>query len=232
MDRCSKYCCTKIIDLSVQIGKSVILKNINLHIHCGQLVSIIGPNGAGKSTFFKALLGSIKYTGTLKFEDLNGHAMKPTIGYVPQKLNIDSDSPISVMDFYKIFLGTQDIIQHGLDKDLFHKKLCNLSGGETQRVMLSLALNPVPNILLMDEPTSGIDVSGTNDFWKIISTVRQKYDLAIIIISHDHEYILQYADKVVLINKEVIASGSPKEILTQLRTYTNLSSTEFNTNSN
>lgn len=222
-EKYERYCHTRIQDLSVKSGSCLILDKINLDIHCGQLIALMGPNGAGKSTLLKALLGEVKFSGSLIFENCEGKKVKPTIGYIPQKISIDPDSPMSVENFYDVFLNhdnnlpTQDeefmnkICQ--IDRQLKFKKLRELSGGELQRVLLSLSLRPVPNILLMDEPTSGIDQDGIAEFWSIISRIREVYDLVIIIISHDPEQVRKYADKVIILNKKILKFGSPKEIL-------------------
>ena len=166
-------CCTKIENLCVTKGNQEILKNVNLHIHCGELTALIGANGAGKSTLLKAILGENEYSGSLTFVDGNDKmSRRPIIGYVPQKLDFDYSSPVSVLD---VFACTQsnrpvyfshdkkvkDIALRSLRKvqgeNLINKRLGVLSGGELQRVLLALALEPIPDILLLDEPVSGID---------------------------------------------------------------------------
>ena len=98
---CNNFCCTKIENFSVTIGNNEILKDVNLHIHCGELTSIIGPNGAGKSTLLKALLGEVKHSGNLNFIGQNDNKYhQPIIGYVPQYLTFDKDTPISVLDLF------------------------------------------------------------------------------------------------------------------------------------
>lgn len=221
-------CCTKINNFSVKKGQTVILDNINLHIHCGDLTAIIGPNGAGKSTFLKAILGEIQHEGSLSFVDeKDNKARNPNIGYVPQTLEFDRTSPVSVCDLFDITYSdfplwikrdkkTIDIAKEALKKveadDLLNKKLGNLSGGELQRVMLALALNPMPDILLLDEPVSGVDKRGMNLFYEIVSKIRKSYDLTIILISHDFEAVRKYADKVILLDKSILKQGSPDEV--------------------
>ena len=221
-------CCTKISNFSVRKGRTVILDNINLHIHCGDLTAIIGPNGAGKSTLLKAILGEIPHEGELLFVDeKDKKARKPSVGYVPQSLEFDRTSPITVRDLFGVTYSnfplwmkrkskTDIIAKEALKKveaeELFDKKLGNLSGGELQRVMLALSLNPMPDILLLDEPVSGVDKRGMNLFYEIVSKIRKKYDLTIILISHDFEAVRKYADKVVLIDKVMLKQGKPEEV--------------------
>lgn len=225
--KCS-LCCTKINNFAVKKGETVILDNINLHIHCGDLTAIIGPNGAGKSTLLKAILGEIPHGGTLSFVDeKDKKTRKPNIGYVPQTLEFDRTSPISVKDLFNVTYcnfplwikrdkKAETIAKEALIKveaeELLNKKLGALSGGELQRVMLALSLNPMPDILLLDEPVSGVDRRGMKLFYEIVSKIRKDYDLTVILVSHDFEAVKEYADKVVLLDKKILKQGSPSEV--------------------
>ncbi|MGI6124796.1 MAG: metal ABC transporter ATP-binding protein [Acetivibrionales bacterium] len=222
-------CCTKIENFGVTIGNTVILKDVNLHIHCGELTAIIGPNGAGKSTLIKALLGEIAHSGSLNFVQAEkGAYQAPVKGYVPQSLNLDSTSPTSVLD---LFLSCRShfptwIIRRKKEVEkvkerlagvkaehLIHRRLGALSGGELQRVLLALALDPVPDMLLLDEPVSGIDRNGMELFYETVSSLREAYDLTIILISHDLDMVSKYANRVVLLNQTVLQVGAPDEVL-------------------
>jgi zinc transport system ATP-binding protein len=98
---CQRLCCTKIENFNVTIGKTQILKNVNIHIHCGELTALIGANGAGKSTLLKAILGEVAHTGNLRYFDAKGaRSGHPCIGYVPQYLNFDLSTPTSVLDIF------------------------------------------------------------------------------------------------------------------------------------
>jgi len=221
-------CCTKINNFSVKKGQTVILDNINLHIHCGDLTAIIGPNGAGKSTLLKAILGEIQHEGSLSFVDeKDNKTREPNIGYVPQSLEFDRTSPISVKDLFNVTYcnfplwikrdkKTENIAKEALKRveaeELLYKKLGSLSGGELQRVMLALALNPMPDILLLDEPVSGVDRRGMSLFYETVSKLRNDYDLTVILISHDFEAVKKYADKVILLDKKILKQGSPNEV--------------------
>lgn len=226
---CCGLCCTKIEDFGVTVGSTVILENVNLHIHCGELTAIIGPNGAGKSTLIKALLGEMSHTGTLKFVQYdNGLLKAPVMGYVPQSLNLDVTSPTSVLDLFLtcrskypawLIRSKREIkkVKEQLDRvnagHLLSRRLGALSGGELQRVMLALALDPVPEILLLDEPVSGIDQNGLEIFYETVSELRKAYDLSIILVSHDLDMVRRYADRVVLLNKTVLMTGTPEAVL-------------------
>jgi zinc transport system ATP-binding protein len=221
-------CCTKIEDFNVTLGKTEILKGINLHIHCGDLTAIIGPNGAGKSTLLKAILGEIQHTGKLSFLDAEGRQTNyPTIGYVPQNMGFDPGTPMSVMDLFvasgskmPVWLGhakdervkTLEALARVQAEHLAKKRLGNLSGGEMQRVLLALALEPIPDLLLLDEPISGIDQRGMELFYGLVSQLREEYDLSIILVSHDLGLVQKYANRVVLLNKVIECIGTPREV--------------------
>ncbi len=222
-------CCTKISNFGVTRGGTEILRNVNLHIHCGDLTAIIGPNGAGKSTLLKAILGEISHTGDLQFLDAkNEGTSKLSMGYVPQKLDLDSSSPTSVLDLFaaahtripiwfaypkKIRERVRETLARAQAEHLINKRLGALSGGELQRVLLALALDPIPHLLLLDEPVSGIDQKGLELFYKTVSILRQNYDLSIILVSHDLNLVAEYADRVAFVNNKTIeCSGTPEEV--------------------
>lgn len=225
---CNGLCCTKIENFGVQIGSNKILEDVNIHIHCGEITTIIGPNGAGKSTLIKAILGEINHTGTLKYLGENTTEYKtPIIGYVPQVLSYDHSSPISVLDLFtacntkipvwiysskKFRTRVIDSLVKVKAEHLIDRKLGALSGGELQRVLLALALDPMPNILILDEPVSGIDQSGLAIFYNLLTEIKRKYDLAIILVSHDLDLVSKYSDRVVLLKRTVICSGTPAQV--------------------
>lgn len=220
--------CIKIKDLGVTIGEQTILKNINLHIHCGTLTAIIGKNGAGKSTLLKAILGDIPHEGEIAFKDReNGRLQKLKIGYVPQYLNVEKHTPVSVYDMIAsyqsnvpVFLRKSRRVYEEIKESLavfeaeslIDKQVCNLSGGELQRVLLSMAVMDEPNLLLLDEPVSGIDQNGMELFYKRMEYLKEHFDLAVILISHDLDYVRKYADHVVLLDGEILMQGTPKEV--------------------
>jgi len=231
---CQAVCCTKIKDFAVKVGRLVIFEDVNLHIHCGELTALIGPNGAGKSTLLKAILGEVRHSGQILFTGAEGETTnRPRIGYVPQYLRFDVSSPTSVMDIFMASLSKKPVwlfpsrsLRARVLKDLHRvkaehlidRRLGALSGGELQRVLLALALDPMPNLLLLDEPVSGVDQNGLELFYKILSELRENEDLAIILISHDLNLVEKYADKVVLLNKAVITKGTPAEVFGDERT--------------
>lgn len=230
MRKISKPCgfhCVKIKDIGVAFGEQVILENINLHIHCGQLLAIVGRNGAGKSTLVKAILDDIPHTGKVEFKDVeDGKLQNIKIGYVPQTLNMEENAPMDVYDLicsfrynYPVFFKSKKIyaeIKEALAEfdaeDLIDKQVGRLSGGELQRVLLSMAVMDNPNLLLLDEPVSGIDKNGMDLFYEKMEYLKENYDMSIVVVSHDLDYVAKYADKVVLIDKTVMAEGTVREV--------------------
>lgn len=226
---CDDSCCLRIQNLSVRIGGDRILQDVNLHIHCGQLVAFIGPNGAGKSTLVKAILGQQEYDGIIAFSAPGmRHRKMPRIGYVPQSPAFDPGDPVTVADLFACcqskrpaFLGlsrdmrekTMECLERVHGEDLIDKRVGTLSGGELQRVLLALALEPLPNILILDEPLSGVDVEGQNDIMDMLDEIRRRFDLSILMITHDFGMLPQYADKVVLIDHGIAKKGTPAEVL-------------------
>lgn len=225
---CGHSCCLRVENLSVTIGSDAILKDVNLHVHCGEMVALIGPNGAGKSTFLKAILGQREYEGIIAFSEPGQRSKKPRIGYVPQSPAFDPSDPVSVADLFACcmsrrpaFLGLGKAMQetvleclervHG--EDLIHKRVGTLSGGELQRVLLALALEPMPNILILDEPLSGVDVEGMETLMEMLDEIRREYDLSILMTTHDFAMLGRYADQVVLIDRGVKIQGTPETVL-------------------
>lgn len=226
--RCGDSCCLRVQDLSVRIGNEQILSGVNMHVHCGQLVALIGPNGAGKSTLIKAILGQREYDGIIAFSAPGSRGRKMKIGYVPQSPAFDPGDPVSVCDLFACcqsrrpaFFGVSKVgraqILECLDRvhatDLIDKRIGTLSGGELQRVLLALALEPLPNILILDEPLSGVDVEGQTGLMDMLDEIRHSYDLSILMTTHDFSMLPRYADQVALIDHRVVRLGSAEEVL-------------------
>ncbi|MBR2338357.1 MAG: metal ABC transporter ATP-binding protein [Clostridia bacterium] len=229
MSGCGLHC-LKMTDIGVTVGGRTLLENINIHAHCGELTAIIGRNGAGKSTLLKALLGEIHHGGKVEF---SGHAgapvrnKRPRIGYVPQSLSLDESSPATVYDLlvsltsaYPVFLPRRRKLVQRLRAhlerfnadQLLDQPAGRLSGGELQRVLLAAATLPCPDLLLLDEPVSGVDRAGLQEFYGLLEELRQREDMVILLVSHDLEYVRTHADRVVLLDKTVEAVGSPEQV--------------------
>jgi len=225
---CGHSCCLRVENLSVRIGADSILTDVNLHVHCGEMVALIGPNGAGKSTFLKAILGQREYEGVIAFSEPGQRSKKPRIGYVPQSPAFDPSDPVSVADLFACcmskrpaFLGlgksmhstVLECLERVHGEDLIHKRIGTLSGGELQRVLLALALEPMPNILILDEPLSGVDVEGMETLMDMLDEIRREYDLSILMTTHDFSMLPRYADQVVLIDHGIKILGTPETVL-------------------
>ena len=225
---CGHSCCLRIQNLSVKIGNDDILKDVNLHMHCGELIALIGPNGAGKSTLLKTILGQQEHEGVISFAIPGERSRKLKIGYVPQSPTFDPGDPVTVADLFACcmsrrpaFLGlgrsmrnqVTECLERVHAEDLIDKRVGVLSGGELQRVLLALALEPIPNILILDEPLSGVDVEGMQSLMDMLDEIRQTYDLSILMTTHDFSMLPEYADQVVLINHGVVCQGKPLEVL-------------------
>ncbi len=227
-DNCHDSCCLQITGLGVVSDGRTILRDIDLHIHCGQIVAVIGPNGAGKSTLFQAILGQRPHTGSISFQRSGGKKTRPLIGYVPQSPAFGKGDPVSVLDFFAaavdahpIFLPVPkklrqrvaECLAHVHAEGLIDQQLGSLSGGELQRVLLALALEPLPHILILDEPFSGVDVEGELQLLLLLDELRRTFDLSILLSTHDFSNLADYADKVVLMKETVLKVGTAKEVM-------------------
>ena len=225
---CGHSCCLRVQDLTVKIGADTILENISLHAHCGEMIALIGPNGAGKSTLIKTILGQQAYEGIISFSVPGSRNRKAKIGYVPQSPTFDPGDSVTVADLFACcmskrpaFLGQSralrekitDCLERVHSENLIDKRVGTLSGGELQRVLLALALEPLPNILILDEPLSGVDVEGMETLMDMLDEIRRTYDLSILMITHDFSMLPRYADQVILLNKRLICQGTPAEVL-------------------
>lgn len=226
---CDSACCLRLQNVSVKAGTETIVSDVSMHIHCGEMVALIGPNGAGKSTIIKAILGQRDYEGVIAFSAPGiRHRKPPRIGYVPQSPVFDPGDPFSVADLFACcmsnrpaFLGLGKAMRkkvlecldrvHGTE--LIDKRVGALSGGELQRVLLALALEPMPNILILDEPLSGVDATGNAELMDMLDEIRQNYDLSILMTTHDFGLLTRYVDQVVLIDGTVIDQGRPADVL-------------------
>lgn len=221
-------CSITLKNIQVTSGQDILLDHINLQLHCGELTALIGKNGAGKTTLLKAILGERAYQGEILYMDHNGKPVtKPKIGYVPQQMDFDRSTPVRVEDFmaaargkapvwWKISKNNRaeiaDILEDMDCAYLAKRRLGALSGGELQRVLLALATHPVPDLLILDEPVSGVDMVGLDLFYHRVTQLRDRYHMAILLVSHDLSLIRRYADRVVLLDKTVIAQGDAEDV--------------------
>jgi zinc transport system ATP-binding protein len=210
----------EIRNLGVCLRKIDILQEVYCSIPARQTTAVIGPNGAGKTTLLLAILGLVPYTGSIDFNFVNKGL--PSIGYVPQRLEFDRGLPCTVEDLMStaisnkaLWLGKKKKIKEqvrvGLERvgaeGLKNRFIGKLSGGEMQRVLLAMALEGNPSILLLDEPTAGIDAPGEQMFCDLLSDIQKQADLTVILISHDLSVVSNHAQHVICLNKTVRCSG-------------------------
>jgi zinc transport system ATP-binding protein len=226
-DSCD-LCRIELDRVGVKAGTDVLVEDVSFHIHCGQLTALVGPNGAGKTTLVKAILGQRAHTGVIRHVDADGHNFPaPRIGYVPQQLPFDREMPLTVCDLMASSLGRRPVwtgvgkamrekvhaaLQETQAASLIDKRLGALSGGELQRVLLAMALTPVPDLLVLDEPVSGVDQNGLALFLQTVSALRETHHMAILMVSHDWDLVRRYADFVVLVQQKVLKMGTPQEV--------------------
>ncbi|MBP3126245.1 zinc ABC transporter ATP-binding protein ZnuC [Thalassospira sp. ER-Se-21-Dark] len=199
-------------DLILSFGNERVLDQVSLAIHPGEIITLIGPNGAGKSTLVKTLLGLQKAD--------SGEVIRKrglTIGYVPQKLAIDQVLPMTVKRFLSLTRSVSRADCEGVLAQVgaghvIDAQMSQLSGGETQRVMLARTLLLRPHLLVLDEPTQGVDVSGQAELYRLIDEIRRELDCAVLMISHDLHLVMAKTDQVVCFNRHVCCSGIPETV--------------------
>lgn len=223
-----KLCRVALENVTVTAGGDTLIENVSLHIHCGQLTALVGPNGAGKTTLIRALLGEMPYAGKIEHKDAGGRDFpRLKTGYVPQQLPFDKQMPLTVCDLLAstmtrrpVWLGVSkktraqalETLASAQADSLIDRRLGALSGGELQRVLLAMALYPLPDLLILDEPVSGVDQNGLALFLETVTRLTGTHHLAILLVSHDWELVRRYADTVILLDKTVRAAGTPDEV--------------------
>ncbi len=199
-------------DIEVKFQQHIILQKVSLSVPRGEIITLIGPNGAGKSTLVRVVLGLLKpHAGDI--------FRQPgiCIGYMPQRLNVDPILPLTVARF----LNLSGIYKNKLIQDVTHElgiahllrhSLPNLSGGEMQRVLLARALLRQPDLLVLDEPIQGVDVTGQYELYEFIAQIRQQRGCGILMVSHDLHLVMAATDFVVCLNQQVCCSGHPATV--------------------
>ena len=199
----------EVSDLDVKAQDRAILEDISFKVKRGSTLAIVGPNGAGKTMLFRALLNLVPYEGRIKW------APGVKIGYVPQKLSA-TDIPISVKEFLS-FKKTSDmdkcLLAVGLDpKAVLDRALSVLSGGQLQRVLIAWAVIDDPNVLLFDEPTTGVDLDSEEAVYEMLNTLEHEHGITVLLISHDVHVIRDYSEHMLALNRKVICFTDSEEI--------------------
>lgn len=209
----------KLEDVSVSLGGRPLVEHVSLSVAPGEIVGIIGPNGGGKTTLVKAILGLLPHSGSITIEAQRG------IGYVPQYFDFDRSLPLTVRELFRVRFGgspfnsrfdqeSQHLLASVGAKHIWERQLGVLSGGELQRALLALAQTRHPDLLLLDEPSSGIDIGGEETIYNLIKRLADEQGLTIVFISHDMDVVYRYATQVICLNRHMTCAGPPSKVLT------------------
>ncbi len=218
--------------LCVTLGGNAILRSVNADIVRGQITSLIGLNGSGKTTLLRAVLKEVPYTGQISFHCGHDHThQNPNhVGYVPQKLRLEGNVPITVRDLLALalqkrplFFGINAAVRAqmttmlgrvGASPALLDRPADRISGGELQRVLLALALEPNPELLLLDEPAAGVDFKDQESFYELIARLNRERGVSILLVSHDLSVVSHHSHHVLCLMDGLIqCQGPPSEIV-------------------
>lgn len=199
-------------NIRVDFGQRTVLNNINLSVYPNSIITIVGPNGGGKSTLLKVLLklqaptqGKVIYKKNLR------------IGYVPQKIHLDPSFPITVQKFLSLRQGVKkgEIVEAMAQLSITHlanNSMQKLSGGEMQRVLIARAILNKPNLLVLDEPTQGVDINGQAELYSLINQTQKTLNCAILMVSHDLHIVMANTNEVLCVNQHICCAGTPETI--------------------
>jgi ABC-type Mn2+/Zn2+ transport system ATPase subunit len=217
-------------NLVVELDKHRIIDNISFQVPVGSVTAIIGPNGAGKSVLIKAILKLLpKQSGNVSIMGTNHNSYRkiaPLISYIPQYINIDRQFPLTVAGLFSLKsprpFGLSSVEKHHMHdllaktntSHLLHSRLSVLSGGQLQRIILAYSLMDHPRLLLLDEPAAGIDTEGQDTIYTLLSRIQREDKLTMVLISHELQIVMNYADQVLCLNKSLLCAGAPQKVLT------------------
>ena len=201
-------------ELSVSFRDRRVLESINLSLVAGEIVTLLGLNGAGKSTLVKALLGLVRpSSGSVE--------RKPglVVGYSPQYVHRESTFPLTVKRFLALSgerhvsdERIHDVLNEVGAPKVMENQLAEISGGELQRVLLARALLREPELLVLDEPLAGVDVTGQSELYRLIGNIRDRYQCGILLVSHDLHVVMAATDRVICLNKHICCTGHPHSV--------------------
>lgn len=202
-------------DVTVAYGDYVAIEDISFDVKKGQAVALIGPNGSGKTTVLRAILGLLPVrAGKIRIDG--------KVGYVPQRFSFDPDFPLTVREFMHLNDGNttavkvlEKVKEVGLMPSILDARLGHLSGGQLQRILVAQAILHEPDLLILDEPASGIDVAGEATFYDTIRHLKEEHDTTILLVSHDLAVVSNFVDQVVCVNRKLMCSGPPASALTE-----------------
>ena len=230
---CGHDALVKLENVSLDLDGTPILKGVTADVCRGKITALFGLNGSGKTTLLRAILKEIPYRGKIRF--LCGHDHRQPapqhVGYVPQRLRLDTNFPFTVRDFLAVslsrrplFLGISRAMKDrfarmmarvGAPLHLLDRPMDRISGGEQQRVLLALALEPDPELLLLDEPAAGIDFKDQKGFYDLIREINERQHITVLLVSHETDVIHQHVHHVLCLKDGQLAcQGSPDSVLT------------------
>jgi zinc transport system ATP-binding protein len=219
-------------DLCVTLGGNSILRGFRADLARGKITALIGLNGSGKTTLLRAVLKEVAFTGQIKFHCGHDHSQPNPqhVGYVPQKLRIDANMPLSVRDLLALAMQRRPLFfgigkslnakmaimlnRVGAATSLLDRPVDKISGGELQRILLALALEPNPELLLLDEPAAGIDFHDQERYYELIARLNQERGITILLVSHDLSVVSKHADQVLCLKDGTLqCEGTPRDML-------------------
>ena len=209
----------RVRNLSVRFGNTTVLRDLSFDVERGSSLAILGPNAAGKTVLFRALIGAIPFEGTVEWSPA------ARIGYVPQKLDLERDIPMTGLDFLRARAAlarspsgdaaiTRALTLVGMTPAAAAQPIGTLSGGQFQRLLVAFALVGAPNVLLLDEPTAGVDEPGQERLNEMVRRLQVEHALTVLFISHDLSVVYRYATNVLCLSRERVCVGPPRTVLT------------------
>jgi ABC-type Mn2+/Zn2+ transport system ATPase subunit len=217
--------------VTVRLGGRPVLTDVGLRVAAGEFVALIGPNGAGKTTLLRCLLGvqPLERGGVRLFGGTDPARVHARVGYVPQRLAVERGFHLTVREFLALrapgaggwfwrprrrtdALLPPVVAELGADR-LLDAPVAALSGGQLQRVLIAFSLLTGPELLLLDEPTAGVDAPGEQTFYELISDIHRRHRLTVVLVSHDLSLVHRHATWVCALNGRVCCEGRPDEVI-------------------